>query len=63
MYIKAKTSGNMIRVVEVKRSKIRKFFGLPYIKVIFAGKNLQGPVIRAKWCQPKEIFDEVGLAT
>lgn len=60
MYIKSITTGHPMPAVQVRSSKWRRFFHLPYVLVAYFGTNLSGPRITIQWFKPSDIGDYYG---
>lgn len=56
MYIRSFTSGNLLPARILRKSKIRKFFGLPYIFIKYEGTNLKGPMSYTGWFYQDEVI-------
>jgi len=56
MYINSATSGNRLSAYIVNQSKLRRFFGLPYLFVSYQAVNYQGPYMTTAWFYPTEVF-------
>jgi hypothetical protein len=55
MYVTSCTSGGKLPAKIIKKSRIRKFFQLPWIKVEYEGSNLKGPCTYISWMRVSEI--------
>ncbi len=54
--IKSATSGNLLPAEISTTSNLRKFFGLPHIKLIVVGTNLKGLEVRSGWYKDADLI-------
>lgn len=57
MYVISGTSGNKLPAIKIRESKLRKFFKLPWILVVYVGTNLKGSCTCKRWYKPAELVD------
>lgn len=56
MYIKSATSGNLLPAYVIRTSKIRAFFGLASLYVIYYVNSFGSDTIRNGWFLPEEVY-------
>ena len=55
MYVISATSGRRMPAWIVRRSRLRKWFGLPWVEVEYLGRGLKGVCLGRAWMRPGDI--------
>ena len=55
MYMKSATSGNRLPAKILEKSRLRKFFLMPWVMVEYQGSGLSGPCTCVGWYRPSDI--------
>ena len=62
MYVISATSGRRMPAWIVRRSRLRKWFGLPWLEVEYLGSGLKGVFLSRAWMRPSDIVAGRALA-